>query len=144
MRMSLVKEETTMTTCKNNFCDLGATAPGFQNAARLRGEKQDVLLASCSSCFKSSIRTGENGDAPQKEGQLQNGLRTALRGLKRQVGTDPSKAAERQRMWGQPPHAMSCPSNGAFRPSRLKTRRNRGRFVREPEIFVFWRRFVQI
>ena len=86
----------------------------------------------------------KNGDAPQKERQLQNGLRTALRGLKRQVGTDPSKAAERQRMWGQTPHAMSCPPNGVFRPSRLKTRRNRGRFVREPEIFVFWRRFVQI
>ena len=86
----------------------------------------------------------KNGDAPPKERQLQNGLRTALRGLKWQEGTDPSKAAERQRTWGQTPHAMSCPSNGTFRPSRLKTRRNRGRFVREPEIFVFWRRLVQI
>ena len=51
----------------------------------------------------------KNGDAPPKERQLKNGLRTALRGLKWQEGTDPSKAAERQRMWGQTPscHVLS-------------------------------------
>ena len=86
----------------------------------------------------------KNGDAPPKERQLQNGLRTALRGLKWQEGTDPSKAAERQRMWGQTPHAMSCPSNGAFRPSRLKTVRNRRHFEQKQEISPIRRRFVQI
>ena len=35
-----------MTTDKNNFCNLGATAPSFQNAARLRGEEKEDHLDS--------------------------------------------------------------------------------------------------
>ncbi len=41
-----------MTTDKNNSCHPGATAPGFKIAARLRGEKEDVVFTSCSSCFQ--------------------------------------------------------------------------------------------
>ena len=51
MRISLVEKETTMTTDKNNFCHPGATAPGFKSAARLRGEKEEVVFTSCFCCF---------------------------------------------------------------------------------------------
>ena len=44
-----------MTTDKNNFYDPGATAPGFKNAARLRGEKEKVVFSSCSSCFQKNL-----------------------------------------------------------------------------------------
>jgi len=36
--------ETTATTGKNNLRYPGATAPGFKNAARLRGEKKKLFL----------------------------------------------------------------------------------------------------
>ena len=51
----------------------------------------------------------KKGDAPQKERQLKNGLRTALRGLKWQEGTDPSKTAERGMNVGTDPscHVLS-------------------------------------
>jgi len=48
--------ETTMTTDKNNFCYPGATAPGFKIAAQLRGEKEDVVFTSCSSCFQKNLQ----------------------------------------------------------------------------------------
>ena len=53
-----------MTTDKNNFCYPGATAPGFKIAAQLRGEKEDVVFTSCSSCFQKNLqaRNVENGD----------------------------------------------------------------------------------
>ena len=44
-----------MTTYKNNFCYPGATAPGFKSAARLRGEKEDVVFTSCSCCFQKNL-----------------------------------------------------------------------------------------
>ena len=45
-----------MTTDKNNFCYPGATAPGFKIAAQLRGEKEDVVFTSCSSCFQKNLQ----------------------------------------------------------------------------------------
>jgi hypothetical protein len=53
-----------MTTDKNNFCYPGATAPGFKIAAQLRGEKEDVVFTSCSSCFQKNLqaRSVENVD----------------------------------------------------------------------------------
>jgi len=54
MRISFIKKETTMTTDKNNFCNLGATAPSFQNAAQLRGEKKNIVFTSCSGCFQKN------------------------------------------------------------------------------------------
>ena len=44
-----------MTTDKNNSCHLGATAPGFKIAARLRGEKEGVVFTSCSGCFQKNL-----------------------------------------------------------------------------------------
>ena len=54
-----------MTTDKNNSCHPGASAfakavadksaPDFKIAARLRGEKEDVVFTSCSSCFLKNI-----------------------------------------------------------------------------------------
>lgn len=44
-----------MTTDKNNFFLPGATAPDFKNAAQLRGEKEDVVFKSCSSCFQKNL-----------------------------------------------------------------------------------------
>jgi hypothetical protein len=55
MRISFVEKETTMTTDKNNSCHPGATAPGFKIAARLRGEKEDVVFTSCSGCFQKNL-----------------------------------------------------------------------------------------
>ena len=49
------EKETTMTTDKNNFFNLGATAPGFKSAARLRGEKEDVVFTSCLCCFQKNL-----------------------------------------------------------------------------------------
>ena len=70
------EKETTMTTDKNNFFNLGATAPGFKSAAReyacreairlgereartakqpqgpVRGEKEEVVFTSCFCCFQ--------------------------------------------------------------------------------------------
>ena len=43
-----------MTTDKNNFCYPGATAPGFKSAARLRGEKEEVVFTSCFCCFQKT------------------------------------------------------------------------------------------
>jgi len=43
--------ETTVTTGKNNLGHPGATAPGFKSAARLRGEKNEVVFTSCHRCF---------------------------------------------------------------------------------------------
>ena len=51
LRISFVEKETTMTTDKNNFFYPGATAPGFKSAARLRGEKENVVFTSCFCCF---------------------------------------------------------------------------------------------
>ena len=45
-----------MTTDKNNFFYPGATAPGFKIAAQLRGEKEDVVFTSCSSCFQKNLQ----------------------------------------------------------------------------------------
>jgi hypothetical protein len=56
MRISFVEKETTMTTDKNNPCHPGATAPGFKIAARLRGEKEDVVFTSCSGCFQKNLQ----------------------------------------------------------------------------------------
>jgi len=56
MRISFVEKETTMTTDKNNSCHPGATAPGFKIAARLRGEKEDVVFTSCSGCFQKNLQ----------------------------------------------------------------------------------------
>ena len=60
MRISFVEKETTMTTDKNNSCHPGASAfakaiaekssPGFKIAARLHGEKEDVVFT-----LKSSV-----------------------------------------------------------------------------------------
>ena len=55
LRISFVEKETTMTTDKNNFYDPGATAPGLKDAARLRGEKKEVVFTSCTSCFLLNI-----------------------------------------------------------------------------------------
>jgi hypothetical protein len=55
MRISFVEKETTMTTDKNNFYHPGATAPGFKSAARLRGDKEDVVFTSCCCCFQKSL-----------------------------------------------------------------------------------------
>jgi len=44
-----------MTTDKNNFFHPGATAPGFKSAARLRGEKEDVVFTSCFGCFQKNF-----------------------------------------------------------------------------------------
>ena len=53
-----------MTTDKNNSCHPGASAfakaiaekssPGFKIAARLHGEKEDVVFTSCSGCFQEN------------------------------------------------------------------------------------------
>jgi hypothetical protein len=43
-----------MTTDKNNFCHPGATAPGFKSAARLRGEKGNVVFQVVSVVSKST------------------------------------------------------------------------------------------
>ena len=43
-----------MTTAKDNFCHSGATAPDQENAARLRGEKENVVFTSCFSCFQQN------------------------------------------------------------------------------------------
>ena len=48
-------KETTMTTDKNNFFHPGATAPGFKSAARLRGEKEEVVFTSCFCCFPKNL-----------------------------------------------------------------------------------------
>ena len=40
-----------MTTDKNNSCHPGATAPGFKIAARLRGEKEEVVVTSCAGYY---------------------------------------------------------------------------------------------
>jgi len=56
MRISFVEKETTMTTDKNNSCYPGATAPGFKIAARLRGEKENVVFTSCSGCFQKNLQ----------------------------------------------------------------------------------------
>ncbi len=65
MRISFVEKKTTMTTDKNNSCHPGVSAfakavadksaPDFKIAARLRGEKEDVVFTSCSSCFLKNI-----------------------------------------------------------------------------------------
>jgi hypothetical protein len=47
-----------MTTDKNNFCNLGATAPRFQNAARLRGEKKMLFLQVVAVVSKRTYRQG--------------------------------------------------------------------------------------
>jgi len=54
-----------MTTDKNNFCHPGASvfakattdksAPGFKSAARLRGEKEDVVFTGCFGCFQKNL-----------------------------------------------------------------------------------------
>ena len=48
-----------MTTDKNNSCHPGATAPGFKIAARLRGEKEDVVFTSCSGCFQKNLQASK-------------------------------------------------------------------------------------
>ena len=65
MRISFVEKEATMTTDKNNSCHPGVSAfakavadksaPDFKIAARLRGETEDVVFTSCSSCFLKNI-----------------------------------------------------------------------------------------
>ena len=45
-----------MTTDKNNPFHPDATAPGFKIAARLRGEKGDVVFTSCSGCFQKNLQ----------------------------------------------------------------------------------------
>jgi len=55
MRISFVEKETTKTTYKNNFFYPGATAPSFKSAARLRGEKEDVVFTSCLCCFQKNL-----------------------------------------------------------------------------------------
>ena len=45
-----------MATDKNNSCHPGATAPGFKIAARLRGEKEDVVFTSCTGCFQKNLQ----------------------------------------------------------------------------------------
>ena len=44
--------ETTITTDKNNFFYGGQHARRFKNAARLRGERKDVVFTSCLCCFQ--------------------------------------------------------------------------------------------
>ena len=40
-----------MTTDKNNSCHPGVTAPGFKIVARLRGEKEEVVVTSCAGYY---------------------------------------------------------------------------------------------
>ena len=50
--LRFVEEETTMTTDKNNLLFLSRTpVRGYKSAARLRGEKEDVVFTRCSGCF---------------------------------------------------------------------------------------------